>query len=136
MCANHIPRTQGPVLKWASSRWSDRILVIGGSFLLATSFLFFLANEKPLLYMGTALLAVGNGVMWPSLLSTISKATDRHVQGAVQGLASSAGAVASIVGLLAGGLLYGLLGATVFVISAIVTAMVVFMAMWIRPATD
>ncbi len=127
---------QGPVLKWASSRWSDRVLVIGGSFLLATSFLFFLASEKSLLYVGTTLLAVGNGVMWPSLLSAISKATDRHVQGAVQGLASSVGAVASIVGLLVGGLLYGLLGATVFVISAIITVVVVFMAMWIRPATD
>ena len=107
------------------------MLVIGGSCLLATSFLFFLADQKPLLYAGTGLLAIGNGLMWPSLLATISKATDQAVQGAVQGLASSSGAVASIIGLLVGGLLYGLLGTAVFVLSTIITGTVVFMSIWI-----
>ncbi len=115
---------QGPVLKRASRVWSERTLVIGGSLVLATSFLFFTMDGKPQAYIGTVLLALGNGVMWPSLMALLSKATDRETQGALQGFASSSGAVASIVGLLVGGLLYGVLGTGVFFLAFAITMVV------------
>lgn len=86
---------QGPVLKRLTKRWSEHTLVLGGSILLAASFPFFTASSTWLIYGGTALLAVGNGLMWPSLLAMLSAMTDKTAQGAVQGFASSTGAVAS-----------------------------------------
>ncbi len=127
---------QGPILQRVSKVWSDKFLVVGGSLLLGASFPFFTARSTALIYLGTALLCLGNGVMWPSLMATLSKATDRTVQGAVQGFASSSGAVASITGLLVGGILYGVLGGTVFVLSAIITAVVFGMALGIQSTSD
>lgn len=109
---------QGPVLGWASKRWSDVALALGGSIVLAASFVCFTSEATGSLYAGAALLALGNGVMWPSVVSMLSKAAgDRH-QGVVQGFASGSGSVASIVGLLLGGSLYARVGATVFLVSA------------------
>ena len=88
-------------------------------------------EQTPVIYAGTALLAIGNGVMWPSLLSRLSKASDRETQGAVQGLSGSVTAVASIVGLVAGGLLYDRLGGQVFLLSGAIVALVVIAAFWI-----
>ena len=118
---------QGPILKRASEVWSERTLVIGGSLVLAVSFLFFTMEGKMPAYIGTTLLALGNGVMWPSLMALLSLATDREEQGAVQGFASSSGAVASIVGLLVGGLLYGVLGTGVFFLAFAITMVVVLL---------
>lgn len=115
---------QGPVLSRASKVWSDRGLVIGGSLLLGVSFAFFVSSHTWAIYAGVLLLALGNGLMWPSLLALISMTTDKGVQGAVQGFAGSAAAVASIVGLLLGGLLYGVVGAWIFVSSAAITFVV------------
>jgi MFS family permease len=120
---------QGPLLSRAAQVWSDKTLVIWGSLILAVSFVFFTSQNTAMLYGGTALLALGNGIMWPSLLALISKTTDESVQGAVQGFAGSAAAVASIVGLLLGGLLYGVLGAWIFALSAGITAMVSMMSL-------
>jgi MFS transporter, DHA1 family, tetracycline resistance protein len=114
---------QGPVLRRLSKRWSARTLILVGGLLLAASFLFFSARSTWLIYVGTALLAVGNGLMWPSLLAMLSAMTERGVQGAVQGIASSTGAVASIAGLILGGLLYESLGNHVFVIPAALMAL-------------
>jgi MFS family permease len=115
---------QGPVLSRASKRWANRTLIIWGSLAVAVSFIFFTAEDSALIYVGAALLSLGNGLMWPSLLAVTSMATDREVQGAVQGLASSAGAVASLTGLLVGGLLFGFLGTTVFLLAAGITVVV------------
>ncbi len=122
---------QGPVLKYASKRWSERALVIGGSLVLAVSFLFFAVDGKPQAYIGTTLLALGNGVIWPSLMALLSMTADREGQGAVQGFASSGGAVASILGLLVGGLLYGFFGTGIFLLSFVITMVVVLLALWI-----
>jgi MFS transporter, DHA1 family, tetracycline resistance protein len=108
---------QGPLLKYLSQRWSDRDLVVAGGILLAASFAFFIAGSAPLIYFGTALLAVGNGLMWPSLLAILSRTTDKSAQGAVQGLASSIGAFASIAGQLIGGALYHFLAGRAFLLS-------------------
>lgn len=114
---------QGPVLKRAARLWSERTLLLGGSLVLAVSFPLFDSASTVILYVGTVLLALGNGVMWPSLLAVLAKAAGGRVQGAVQGIASSVAAVASIMGLLVGGVLYRFLGGHVFVISAALTLM-------------
>lgn len=114
---------QGPVLKRLSKIWPDRLLVIVGGVLLAASFVFFVSASAPVIYVGTVLLAAGNGLMWPSLLAILSGLAPRDAQGAVQGFASSLGAGASIAGLLIGGFLYHNVASGVFVISAVLVAL-------------
>ena len=94
---------QGPILKRVSQKYSDTILATMGSFILAISFLFFTSNLVWMLYIGGALLALGNGLMWSSILSIISKASEEKYQGTIQGFAGSAGSMASIIGLVIGG---------------------------------
>ena len=125
---------QGPVLTRASLIWSDRARVLGGSFALAASFLLFNSTSAATIYVGAALLALGNGIMWPSLLAVLAKAANPNIQGTVQGLAGSLAAVASIAGLLVGGLLYSALGPRVFVISGALT-LLTFAVAFAIPAT-
>lgn len=109
---------QGPILGRLSKRLGDAALAVGGSFVLAVSFAFYISRETSVLYVAAVLLAVGNGLMWPSVVSMLSRvAGDRH-QGAVQGFAGGLGAVASIMGLLAGGAVYASLQTGVFLLSA------------------
>lgn len=127
---------EGPVLRRLSRRLGDRRLVVFGSLLLAIAFAFFTSDRALVLYSGTVLMAAGNGLMWPSLLSSLSKVTDRSTQGAVQGLASSVNAVASILGLLAGGMAYRLLGPRVFLLSTAITALVFLLGFGISRGGD
>ena len=120
---------QGPLLKYATSKFDDKKLAIFGSIVLSVSFVLFLSTKLWLLYSGVALLAVGNGMMWPSVLSILSKAAGEKHQGVVQGLAGSAGAVASVVGLIAGGLLYGFIEAQVFALAGGVIFLVFLMTL-------
>jgi MFS transporter, DHA1 family, tetracycline resistance protein len=109
---------EGPVLRKALKKFSEEQLVIIGSVILGTNFIFFIAPNVALLYGAAVLFAVGNGLMWPSLLSILSKRAGTVYQGTVQGVANSFESLASIIGLMIGGLLYSLLGATTFLISA------------------
>jgi MFS family permease len=118
---------QGPVLGRLSKVWSDTRLVTTGSLILAGSFVCFCSFSTPLIYSGAALLALGNGLMWPSVMSVLSKRAGNY-QGAVQGFAGGAGAVASIVGLLAGGLLYDELVQRIFLISAVIILATFFLS--------
>jgi MFS family permease len=80
-------------------------------------------------------MADGNGVMWPSVLSLLSRAAGTIHQGAVQGVAGSLGAVASVTGLILGGMLFATLGPKVFWVSAAVTftvALVGVTSAWCR----
>jgi MFS family permease len=94
------------------------LLALIGGFVLAISFPFIGTGKTAVIYGGAALLALGNGLMWPSIVSILSKAAGDRYQGAVQGIASSCGAVASILGLLVGGLLFDVLEARTFLVSA------------------
>jgi len=119
---------QGPLLKLLARYVAARSLVIVGGVLLAASFPFFGARSTFLLYCGTLLLALGNGLMWPSLLAILSGAADKSVQGAVQGFAGSAGAIASIAGLIIGGAFFGALGSGVFLLPAVLVALTVVLS--------
>ncbi|UCH65947.1 MAG: MFS transporter [Ignavibacterium sp.] len=118
---------QGPVLKRLSQKYSDTILATIGSFILAVSFLFFTSNVLWMLYIGGALLSLGNGLMWSSILSILSKASEEKYQGTIQGFAGSAGSLASIIGLIIGGLIYEQVGNEIFILSAIIIFIVFFM---------
>jgi MFS transporter, DHA1 family, tetracycline resistance protein len=122
---------QGPILSRASKKLSDSMLSTIGSLILAGSFVFFITRQTSLLYAGAVLLALGNGLMWPSIVSMLSKAAGSRHQGAVQGFASSLGAVASIVGLLVGGVLYASLGAWIFLVSSATILGVFVLSVWL-----
>lgn len=119
---------QGPILARAARHWSARALVTGGSLILALSFLFLQAAHAVWLYVGAGALALGNGLMWPSLLALLSEAAG-DAQGAAQGLAGTGSALASIVGLLAGGVLFQKMGTRVFVLATAVTLLVTIVSL-------
>ncbi|MFQ5998430.1 MAG: MFS transporter [Candidatus Bathyarchaeia archaeon] len=110
---------QGPILSRASRRFSEGVLIVVGSVVLGTSYVFFLSPNTGVIYLGAAFYAVGTGLMWPSFLSILSKLGGSKHQGSVQGFASSFGSLASIIGLITGGILYGVLGPTTFLVSAV-----------------
>lgn len=110
---------QGPVLAQASRKLSDPQLVIGGSLILSFGFALLVGSSTTMIYAGAAFIALGNGLMWPSVMAVLSKFAGDRYQGVVQGFASSVGAVASIIGLIMGGLLYNWIGARVFIVSAV-----------------
>ena len=105
---------EGPVLRKALQKFSEEKLVIIGSVILGTNFIFFVSTEIILIYGAAILFAIGNGLMWPSVMSILSKRAGTVHQGAVQGVASSFGSLASIIGLIVGGLLYNLIEVTIF----------------------
>jgi MFS transporter, DHA1 family, tetracycline resistance protein len=109
---------QGPILRKALKKFSEEKLVVIGSLILGTNFILFVSNNIVSVGGAVILFAVGNGLMWPSFMSILSRRAGSKVQGAVQGVAGSFGGLASIVGLTIGGLLYNLFGGTTFLFSA------------------
>lgn len=109
---------EGPVLSRLSRRVSDVSLVLVGNLILGANFALLYVADTVLAYAAAALFALGNGLMWPSFLSVLSRAAGPRHQGAVQGLGSAVGAAASIVGLVGGGLLYERLGGAAFLAAA------------------
>jgi MFS transporter, DHA1 family, tetracycline resistance protein len=111
---------QGPVLRKALKKFSEERLVIIGSIILGTNFILFVSNNIVSVSVAVILFAVGNGLMWPSFMSILSRRAGSKLQGAVQGIAGSFGGLASILGLTLGGFLYNSIGAVTFLISAVV----------------
>ncbi|MGN6822119.1 MAG: MFS transporter [Candidatus Nitrosocosmicus sp.] len=119
---------QGPILRKAIQILSEQKLVIIGSLILGINFILFVANNTTLAYVAAILFAFGNGIMWPSFMSILSRRAGTDNQGVVQGVASSFGSIASIIGLIMGGLLYNTIGSTTFLISAAVIFLVFIMS--------
>jgi len=115
---------QGPLLSRLSKTVSDTLLMVGGSLVLSAGFVFLLSGDMTMIYAAAMLIALGNGLMWPTFMAVLSRSAEGQIQGAVQGFASSLGAAASIVGLIAGGLLYTWMGAWVFAVPAAVIVVV------------
>ncbi|MFL6507768.1 MAG: MFS transporter [Nitrososphaeraceae archaeon] len=109
---------QGPVLRKALKKFSEEKLVIIGSIILGTNFILFVSNNVVSVGVAIILFAVGNGLMWPSFMSILSRYAGSKLQGSVQGVAGSFGGLASIAGLILGGFLYNAIGAVTFLISA------------------
>lgn len=119
---------EGPILRKASRKFSEEVLIVIGSIILGVNFILFISNEAILAYCAAVLFALGNGLMWPSLLSLLSKRGGKTHQGAVQGVAGSFGSLASIIGLTVGGFLYHFLEGAIFLISAAVIFTVFIMS--------
>ncbi|MGE5685086.1 MAG: MFS transporter [Nitrososphaerota archaeon] len=111
---------QGPVLRKALKKFSEEKLVIFGSLILGVNFVLFFSESIISVYIAVVLFAIGNGLMWPSFMSILSKRAGTDLQGAVQGVAGSIGGVASIIGLIAGGVLYNLTGGATFLVGAVI----------------
>ena len=109
---------QGPILRKALKKFSEEKLVIIGSLILGTNFILFVSNNIVAVGGAVILFAVGNGLMWPSFMSILSRRAGSKLQGAVQGVAGSFGGLASIIGLILGGFLYNSIGGATFLISA------------------
>ena len=109
---------QGPLLARLAKRVPARLLIVGGSFVLSIGFALLLWDTMTTIYIAAGLIALGNGLMWPTFMAFLAEQAGQRFQGAVQGFASSSGAAASIVGLIAGGLLYTWAGPWVFIVSA------------------
>lgn len=122
---------QGPVLGFLSKRASDWLLACVGSFILCISFFGFLSLNTGVLYLAAGAMALGNGLMWPSILSLLSKSVDSSAQGAVQGASSGLGSFASILGLLAGGVLYESWLSSVFALAGIILALVAVITLFL-----
>jgi MFS family permease len=102
---------QGPVLSYLSQKFSESILIIFGNLILGTNFVLLFSGQLIIIYISAALFAIGNGLMWPSVLSILSKTAGKVYQGSVQGFASS-------LGIIAGCLLYSKIGSATFLIAA------------------
>jgi MFS family permease len=109
---------QGPILRKALKKFSEEKLVVIGSLILGTNFILFVSDNIVSIGGAVVLFAVGNGLMWPSFMSILSRRAGSKLQGAVQGVAGSIGGLASIIGLILGGFLYNSIGGATFLISA------------------
>jgi MFS transporter, DHA1 family, tetracycline resistance protein len=127
---------QGPVLRKALQKFSEEKLVVIGSLLLGVNFALFVFNSTALVYVALVLFALGNGLMWPSFMSILSKRAGSVHQGIIQGVGSSMGSLASIIGLIVGGILYNLIGSAAFLFSAAVIFMVFIMSFWLSNAKE
>jgi len=124
---------QGPLLSYVSKRISESRLIIFGSFILGINFVLLYSNNTVIIFTSAALFALGNGLMWPSFLSLLSKAAGKVYQGSVQGFANSMGSLASIAGLIAGGVIYARFAEVTFLIAAGVIFIVFVMAFRLLP---
>jgi DHA1 family tetracycline resistance protein-like MFS transporter len=97
---------QGPVLAIVSKQLHETTLIVFGTFILSVYFLGISVPNTIVAYISLVFFAVGNGLMWPSMLSYLSTLAPKDLQGSVQGIASSVGGIASLLGLLIGGFLY------------------------------
>jgi hypothetical protein len=92
---------EGPILRKVLKKFSEENLVIIGSPILGTNFVLFAFNSTVIDYLAIILFAVGNGLMWPSCMSILTKQGSSVYQGVVQGVvASSMRSLASIIGLI------------------------------------
>jgi MFS transporter, DHA1 family, tetracycline resistance protein len=64
---------EGPVLRKALKKYSEEKLVVIGSLILGANFILLVSNQAILVYCAAVLFALGNGLMWPSVISLLSK---------------------------------------------------------------
>lgn len=94
--------------------------MITGSILISINFFLLTLQTDVSVYLANVLMALGNGIMWPSFLAILAKSGTSKVQGTIQGYASSTGSLASIFGLVLGGILFNSVGPSIFVVSGVI----------------
>jgi MFS family permease len=101
---------QGALIRPLSRRFSDAALIRVGVVLQAIAFaglVLATITGKTILYLSSALLAVGNGLSQPATSAFVSKGAPSTEQGTTLGVSQSFAALARTFGPALGGLLYG-----------------------------
>ena len=124
---------QGPLLTRLHNRITESTLCLWGSIFLTIGFGLFTMPHEYYMFAGVLFFSIGNGVMWPSFLSILSRVGGSKFQGALQGYASSAGSLASIIGLILGGVLYSKIGVATFFISAVLMLIIFIVSFRLIP---
>jgi predicted MFS family arabinose efflux permease len=127
-----IVLVEGPILAQLSKRVSESTLILIGLPILGTNFLLMSSPRIEVLYLAAMFFAVGTGLIWPCVVSMVSKVAPDRFQGAVQGVAGSAGSLASIIGLILGGVAFSAYGVGTFLLCAGI-AYVAFVMAWRLP---
>lgn len=127
---------EGPVLSRLARHVPEAWLVIVGCAVLGLNFLCMQAGQTPLVYLGATLFALGNGIMWPSLVSIVAATGGARLQGVVQGLVGGAGSLAAILGLIGGGVAFGWVGGGTFLGSAALAFVSAVLALRLLAAPD
>ena len=117
---------QGPLLTLASKHLGRRVVFGIGMGCLVLALLSLVLPGGPIIYVGAALFALGNGLSWPTFQARVAEVAG-DAQGAVQGAATSAGSLASIAGLIVGGALYPALQGGLFLGAAGLFALVLLL---------
>lgn len=98
---------QGTLIGPLSRTFGEKKLVAAGTLsLLAGLALVPLVYESSLLYGVALLVAIGQGLGYPSLTSLVTRVSPARDLGSILGISSSVGSLARIIGPVAGGLLY------------------------------
>ncbi len=121
---------QGPGLSLLSKKYTEQQIFIAGAFVMAFSFTCLTSSNPVALYTGAVLFGLGNGVMWPSYLTLLSKVGDANKQGSLQGIANGFGSLASIVGLVFGGFLLALMSERLYFISAAILVVIAIVSFY------
>lgn len=74
---------EGPVLAKIGKVFSDKALMSFGGACLAVGFIALLNAQTGTVYASALLIALGNGLMWPTFMAVLSKAAGERLQGAV-----------------------------------------------------
>jgi MFS transporter, DHA1 family, tetracycline resistance protein len=121
---------QGALIGRLSRRFGEARLVAAGATLIALGlFLLPFALVLPLLLVVNALLAMGMGLLNPSINSLISRQAGSDERGGVMGVAQSASSLARVIGPAVAGVLFDRFGRDMpYYVAALVMAVVVLMA--------
>jgi len=131
----------GRCVAWAGER---RTMLLGLAILAAGLTATAMAPNVPILALGGAAIAMGNGLATPSMSALVSQHTSAEDQGWAQGLAQSAAAFARILSPIGAGLLFELVapglpmlvGAAVIVVWLLPTVATRISAPSVAPTTD
>lgn len=121
---------QGPVLKYIADSISEEFFMVFGMLVLSLSFLLLTTHNNSFVFVNAIILAIGNGFMWPSFLTIISKLGKLNQQGFIQGIASSTGSLASVIGLVFGGIVFEKVGVYSFVLITSIMLFVFLLSLW------
>ncbi|MCI4667559.1 MAG: MFS transporter [Bacteroidia bacterium] len=119
---------QGPLLTYLSDKVGESLLITVGSLLIGISFILIPFSGAFWVYGCVVLLALGNGIMWPSFMAILGKMGDPNSRGTIMGYGNSMGSAASICGLVMGGLLFNYLGSQVFFLAGFIMILIFIFA--------
>lgn len=117
---------QGPLLAFATERFSKPLVFAVGMGLLTLAFVSFKLPSGALSYLGAVCFALGNGLSWPTFQARVAELGGSE-QGVVQGAVTSASSLASIAGLVLGSMLYAPLGGSLFLMAAVLFGLVLIL---------